>query len=557
MPRTPEKTERQRQTEASPERRAEEGVRSIEKRIAPEVRVLMNQIQECPYEPELPNVKPTEWNLAKIKILGDVHFIPGRDGKSLLIGTLKVVNGVHQWQRVGAESLSPSLIMAAKLSLGLEPSSPALPEPTKVTTHPTETKTQTPATPERSRETIVPGTENTPERLLEAFRGIRITVDGRDVPVNLDAKIASPTALQSLLKKNSISTARYPTYAQNMRDHARVLSAALAGKNPRSVTFDGLRFSVVDGSRTIVSTATRAYGLDARGNVSTLSGTRVNFQDKPSGFEVTVNGRREIHRADGGLAVAEQGGVRQFFDGSNQVPILEQQNGETFIVGASGSRVGMRPRGSIRSLAEAGEWGATIAQKLRTPEAIGAFVSQFFYGQDYQKSSEQTEWRNNQIQRPASAIQYQKENSQDVQHWQRTLFQRSGDCEDFALLAQGLLAQAGIKSFTSLVTPSHYETVYFESAGTDQSGRETYFVCTVGLRGFQRSTQAFSNLGEAVQSLWEPLRSGASSASRFVLKSGPDGAVIHDQPKNPSDKKADVYTADYSDDVYFRQFIRR
>ncbi len=487
MPRTPEKSERQRQTELSPERGAEERVRSIEKRISPDV----------------------------------------------------------------------SSLMAAKLKLRHESKSSAQVEAKKEVPPPAVKKTQTPAAPERTRETIAQGTENTPERLLEAIRGIRITVDGRDVPVNLDAKISSATALQSLLKRNSISAARYTTYAQNMRDHAHVLSAALVGKNPRSVSFDGLRFSVADGSRTIVSTATRAYALDARGNVSTLSGTRVDFQDKPSGFEVTVNGQREIHRTDGGLAVAEQAGVRQFYDGSNQVPVLEQQNGETFIVGQGGSRVSMRPRGSIRSLAEAGEWGAGIAQTLRTPEAIGAFVSQFFYGQDYQKASEQADWKNNQIQKPASAIQYQHENTQDVQHWQRTLLQRSGDCEDFALLAQGLLAQAGIKSFTSLVTPSHYESVFFEPAGTDQSGRETYFVCSVGLRGFKRSTQAFSSLGEAVQSLWDPMNSGASSPSQFALKGGTAGAIIHDQPKNPSDKKGDVYTADYRDDTYFRQFIRR
>lgn len=557
MPRTPEKAERQRQTEASPERRAEEGVRAIEKKIAPEVRTLMTQITECPYQLELPNVKPTEWNLAKAKVLGDIHFIPGRDGKSLLIGTLTTVNGVDQWRRVSAESLSPSLVMAARLQLGLEPRSPAATETTKETERPVEKKTQVPAAPERTRETIAPGTETTPERLLESIRSIRLSADGRNVPVSIDTKISSPTGLQRLLQRNSISAARYPTYAQNMRDHARVLSAALAGKNPRSVSFDGLRFSVVDGSRTIVSTATRAYALDAAGNVSTLSGTRVDFKDKPNGFEVTVNGQREIHRTDGGLAMTEQGGVRQFFDGSNQVPVLEQRNGETFIVGANGTRVGMKPRGSMRSFAEAGEWGADIAQRLRTPEAIGAFVSQFFYGQDYQKASEQADWKNNQIQRPASAIQYTAEKTQDVQHWQRTLLQRTGDCEDFALLAQGLLSQAGINSFATMVTPSHYESVFFETAGTDQSGRETYFVCTVGLRGFQRSTQPFSNLGEAVQSLWDPMHSRASSPSQFVLKGGPAGAVIHDQPKNPSDKKGDVYTAEYSDDSYFRQFIRR
>ncbi len=487
MPRTPEKNDRQKQTEVSPERRAEERVQSIEKRISPDV----------------------------------------------------------------------SSLMAAKLKLRQKPTPSAPREAKTEVPRPATKKTQTPIAPERTRETIAPGTENTPERLLESIRSIRISADGRDVPVSIDAKLSSDTGLQRLLQRNSISAARYPAYAQNMRDHARVLSAALAGKNPRSVSFDGLRFSVVDGSRTIVSTATRAYALDASGNVSTLSGTRVDFQDKPNGFEVTVNGQREIHRTDGGLAMTEQGGVRQFFDGSNQVPILEQRNGETFIVGANGARVGMKPRGSMRSFAEAGEWGADIAQRLRTPEAIGAFVSQFFYGQDYLKGSEQAEWKANQIQKPASAIQYQQESAQDVQHWQRTLLQRSGDCEDFALLAQGLLSQAGINSFATMVTPSHYESVFFEPAGIDQSGRETYFVCSVGLRGFQRSTQPFSNLGEAVQSLWDPMNSRASSPSQFVLKGGPAGAVIHDQPKNPSDKKGDVYTAEYGDEAYFRQFIRR
>jgi hypothetical protein len=237
--------------------------------------------------------------------------------------------------------------------------------------------------------------------------------------------------------------------------------------------FDGFRFSVKDGSKTIVSTATRALILGANGSTSTLSGESVSRRDTPSGFEMTVNGQREIHRNDGSIRMTEQGSTRQFFDGNNQIPILEQRNGETFIVAPGGERVGMKPRGSLRGYGDAAEWGTQIARTLKTPEAIGAFISQFFHGQDYEFGSEKNE-RNQQIQKPQASIQYQHEGrgQQDVKHWQRTLIERSGDCEDFALLANGLLKQAGIKSFTMLVTPEHYESVYFEPAGTDSSGRD-------------------------------------------------------------------------------------
>ncbi|MBP9850497.1 MAG: hypothetical protein KBC47_02290 [Candidatus Peribacteraceae bacterium] len=531
---------------------------TVERRIVPEVQTYMAQIKECPYEPELPNVPSSEWKLSSVKVLGDLHFIPGRDGRSLLIGTLKTVNGKDQWQRLNPESLSPSLVMAAKLSLGLQP---RLAEPQVQTTpvRPKERKTETPKTPERRTERVAPGTEKTPEKVLEALRGISVSADGRDVPVSFDASMSSPSGLQSLLRKNGISASRYPTYVKNMNDHARILSDALSGKNPNGVSFDGLKFSVRDGSRTLFTTATRVLVRDQSGNISTLIGNSANFRDLPNGFEITLNGHREVHREDGSIQMAQEGGTQQFFDGDNRTPLMELRNGETFIVAASGERVPMKPRGALRNFSEAATWGRQIAQKLKTPEAIGAFVSQFYYGQDYNESAERSNWRGNQIQNQSSAIRYQPEGrgQQDVKHWQRTMLDRSGDCEDFALLAQGLLEQAGINSFAMLVTPLHYESVYFEPAGNDESGRPTYFACTVGLMGFKRSTKAYAQLGQAVNSLWDPQGSRASSPATFVYKGGPDGAIIHDQPKNPSDTKGEVYMAEYAaEEAYFRQFIK-
>jgi hypothetical protein len=127
-------------------------VDTVEKRIAPEVRNFMNQLKECPYELELPNVKSTEWNLAKAKVLGDTHFIPWRDGKSLLVGSLTTVNGEDVWKRLNPVSLSPSLVMAAKISLGLQPELPASREaPASPAPRTPEKKTQAPAPVERPR----------------------------------------------------------------------------------------------------------------------------------------------------------------------------------------------------------------------------------------------------------------------------------------------------------------------------------------------------------------------------------------------------------------------
>lgn len=391
------------------------------------------------------------------------------------------------------------------------------------------------------------------ESVHAALQDISIEAQGQKLPIDW----LSLRALSHFVATRNISPQRFAHYVKNMRDHAAILSNALENSSWRGrVRFNGECFVANNGQKTLTTTATMVLVTDGnRRGPKTLDGRGVSEQKKPTSTEYRIGGRREIHRNDGGLMAIEQGNRLQFFDGDNRRPVLEQVNKEKFIVGPSGERVGMRPRGSNGL-----EWGRSIARSLRTPEAIGAFVSQFYYGPDYKRDGtpENTAWLSD-VKDSSNPAQWvaDPENRQIVQRWDKTLERRAGDCEDFALLAQGLLEQVGIQSFTVMVTKSHYETAFFERAANGG-----YHVCTVGLGGFKRSTETFPTTGEAVATLWNGKQ---VSSAQFALTQPGVRETFGDYPAHvpgayilyqPDSRGAISDMKEYRDKEFFESYVR-
>lgn len=434
--------------------------------------------------------------------------------------------------------LDPTFRVAASAMLTGRTSAPVSPERPQMST-------ERPRLPER-RETLV---DETPESVLRALGEIRIE-SGRSM---LGIKLPDARSLASTLRKNNVPPERFPQFVQNMREHAALLSNAISQRPAfhdwqGEIGFAGEHLTAESGGERLITMANRVL-VESGGRITTFDGKAATFTDNPTSKEVRIGDLREISRGDAGLQMTEQRGTIRYFDGNNSRPVMERVNGEVFIIGPNGQRVGMRPRGSVRSPQDAIAWGREIAGNLRTPEAIGAFISQFQHGQDYKGAGrqEQQDWVKNVTLR-GNPVQYVAESGgqQNIQNWQTTLMLRTGDCEDFALLAQGLLELAGIPSFVMLVSPDHFEAVYFEVAPGGG-----YRVCAVGLRGFNRSTQVFPSLGEAARSLWNKQTTNATSGARYVSDAQSDGIFV--QGQNGTDDSGIV---DYSNEAYFRQFVR-
>ena len=347
-----------------------------------------------------------------------------------------------------------------------------------------------------------PRSGSSAETLFRDVQSLSISIAGEKVLVSIDGEPASPQQFESFLRKRGITPARYAVCVNALRQHLDVAENALRSvtSRPWKVVFRGNHFELQSGDARYFTTMTSVLRFKDAKSATTLDGQSVSVQERPTSVEYRFGSTRELHRMDGTLQYREEGDRKQYFDGSS-TPLMERTNGRSYIVGADGQRIDVaRPvtKNSVDG------YISDIASKLRSPEAIGAFVSQFWLSKDFKGATpENAEWLS-QIQRSgANPVNFTLEKSakQDVQHWRRTLLLRSGDCEDFALLAKEFLRRVGIESFAMRVKQEHFEAVYFEKAGIE-NGRQTYAVCTVGLLGFHRSKETFSDLGSAVKSLW-------------------------------------------------------
>lgn len=392
------------------------------------------------------------------------------------------------------------------------------------------------------------------ENLLSALQQ-QISIESSGEPLT----ILWPTAatLSHYLRTNGVPKTRYEQYVKNIKDHAELLRASLrVSKFRGNVTFDGQHFIATDGKTLLMTTATRVLKKRSPSNTFTLLDGKepVSIRENATTTEYRVSGRRELHRRDGGLQLLEQGSTLSYYDGSNRTPLIEKR-GDDIVIGPNAA-VGISPKGD--SLAYARE----IVRRLRTPEAIGAYVSQFYHGQDFSgPTPEHRAWLQSIQKGGDKPAQYVADIGNQTQTWQKTLERGAGDCEDFALLAQGLLELAGINSFTMMVSPVHYETVYFEPAAGGN-----FYVCTVGLRGFHRSRQTFSSHGQAVASLWEGTGSGAQVALRNPAVRAqfanprdanryPENAPGIFQLRQPGDQDGNSDMIEYSDEAYFAQYV--
>lgn len=401
--------------------------------------------------------------------------------------------------------------------------------------------------PERSQESVV---AMQAESLFRDVQSLSIMIAGERVSVSMDSSLGSPELLASFLRKRGVTPARYAVCASALRQHLAVAENALQNTKlgPWKVVFVGNHFDLVSKNARLRTTMTSVLRFRGDGMASTLEGESVAVQERATTTEYRFGSKRELHRMDGTLQYRQQGDRKEYFDGST-TPIMERTKDRSFIVGADGKRIDVARPVTKQSV---DAYASEIASRLRSPEAIGAFVSQFWLSKDFKGATlENAEWLSRIRRDGANPVSFalEKDGVQDVQHWRRTLMRRSGDCEDFALLAKELLRKIGVESFAMRVKQDHFEAVYFEKAGVE-NGRQTYAVCTVGLLGFHRSVQTFPDLGSATKSLWaggerKDLKDMLPSSSEVsdpaskqmisdILKHGGAEAYL-DQPENEDD----------------------
>lgn len=387
------------------------------------------------------------------------------------------------------------------------------------------------------------------EALFRTVQSLSIMIAGERVSVSINGEPSTPQQLESFLRKRGVTPARYEVCAKALRQHLLNAEKALKNTNsgPWKVIFRGNHFEFQSNNARFITTMTSVLRLSDDHRVATLEGESVSMREHSTTVEYHFGSKRELHRMDGTLQYREEGDRKQFFDGSS-TPLMERTKDASYVVGADGQRVDVARPVTKQSV---DGYVSEIASKLRSPEAIGAFVSQFWLSKDFKGATlENAEWLT-EIKKDINPVKFalEKSGKQDVQHWRRTLLLRSGDCEDFALLAKEFLRRIGVESFAMRVKQDHFQTIFFEKAGME-NGRQKYAVCSVGLFGFHRSTETFTDLASAVKSLWQggqrtdlkDLLPSPSDVSDPATKQMITDAVKHggaevylDQPENEND----------------------
>ncbi len=469
-----------------------------------------------PIEPQndVPELNAGKWDLNHIIKLGNDHFILSRDGREM-----EMLHIDDEGRMSTSTNVQPAIVSVAVEKIhamrGTDATSPSLDAP-RSRTAPSRTPAaaprakreapaRAPARAQEERREVAP-TAGSIEEMFNEFKNLSLSVNGENIRVALDVRFSTPMGIASYLRKNGVPIARYESYLRSMNDQKNLLEKALSGKSRKyAVEWRGDHFEAkAERYPVITTTATDVFETDAMTNVETslVTGHTLSRIARSTGTEYKYSdGTREFHRTDGIQYRETSKGARQFFDGSNKQPVMEKTSTGVNVFGPDGDKVNATRRPT--TVPEAKRYADDLVKKLKTPEAIAAFVSQFYLSHEYKTSPDNAQWLREIQKNDANPVAYKGEapNVQEVQRWDDTLIKGSGDCEDYALLAQELLERAGIKAFCMKVSIAHYEAVYFEPAGVDERGQKQFHVCNLGLSGFKRSTQTFTSLPEAAKSL--------------------------------------------------------
>ncbi len=560
----PESTERPKQAVDLPRETA---------RSVAETERLLSSMEECELQPQKnkSELDGRKWDLKNVVGIGDFYFISGLNQNPAQSGApatypmqvLRIKDGrISQ-----AEDVPPAIVGAAAKKImqmrGLAPAQSAAAPITPPTEAPPHREQPMPAAaPERARQNEGSDIQS----VFDALQFGPVTVGDSSAEVRLSENLSTPVKLASYLRKNGIPVARYATYTQTMREQHASLSKVLAKSSGNwTVRFIGSSFEATAGKYEIKTTATDVLikGGEYRSETSLISGTTVGITPKAVGVEYNYGDEtKEYHRTDSLQYRKKPDGTIQFFDGSNTQPTMEKKGDNITVFGPDGSGVDVLRRPKE---ADADRYINELAAKLKTPEAIGAYLSQFYLTHEYTGSPEQL--RSYEVLKKGNGpVNYQADpqGEQDVQRWDETLVKGKGDCEDYALLGQELLERAGIRSFAMLVDPNHYQAVFFENAGVDENGRQQYHACSVGLSGFQRSKETFTDLGEAAKSQWNG-GSGVASGVDTILNTNEKeankvqdgGIVVQKMPNSRSDRSGTLGVVPYKKQSYYAYYIRR
>jgi hypothetical protein len=363
----------------------------------------------------------------------------------------------------------------------------------------------------------------TAQAIAEALRDTRVL--GKSVTL---------TASKSYVQKFNIPPTRIDEHVAALKDMAaRVEQAAKQrGWNPSDVEVasDGCTVTAVSRGKNESIRASHTQLLRAAANPPTspgkkggkmtvwesiTDGSRVEESPTSTGTEYVStgkNGRVRIVELRDGRILREQGAgnipeASTFYDGSAASPRIIRVttakatvqldargggksvtlNRGMHVVGEGGPIEMRRPRNAK----EAEEYLRDVAVKLRTPEAIGAFVSSYLTKEDRTASGGR---------RIAglSTVNFKAEKAgeQYIQSAIETVMKGSGDCEDFAVLANKLMTLAGHPSVVARESFNHYVCAYLEKVGRE------YVLCTIDTAGFKRLPRLYLTAADAMAAVW-------------------------------------------------------
>lgn len=249
---------------------------------------------------------------------------------------------------------------------------------------------------------------------------------------------------------------------------------------------------------------------------SLADGSRVQWTQVRNGQQFVISGSggqvRVVEMPDGRMLREEgsSGGAPSatlFYDGDSSRPSIVRVNGTRarvrFSAGGDGEGADlehgsyvMGEGGPVRlqrpqSQEQAHAYLQQVALSLRTPEAIGAFVSSYMTSHD---SIGRSGRRIPSL--AVASFQSESGGQQYIQSAIETVMRATGDCEDFAVLASTLLQMAGISNVVARASSNHYKCVFLERTAAG------YILCTIDTGGYSRSNRVFRSGAEAMASLW-------------------------------------------------------
>lgn len=346
----------------------------------------------------------------------------------------------------------------------------------------------------------------------------------------LGQNIAAPSVTASFPKKHDIPPSRIPQHVENLGVMGKRLedAATQRGWKKENVTAgsNGLQLWLKSGSETLLATRTlilsaaNATPEKPGGTWTTEDGAIVTWERKANRDVFSLNrgnSRTRISELHDGRMLREQMSgrgdpdVTSFYDrdakrpdlirvnaASATVPLAADGTGETVqlrhgmhIVGENGVVPLARPG----SPEQADDYLREVAKTLRSPEAIGAFVSSFFTGHDSIALKSRKGYR---IPTASTVLfENEKRGEQYIKSPAETISDGKGDCEDFAVLAWRLCKEAGIPALIARQSHNHYVCTFLEPAPGG------FIRSQIDTGGFSRNRDVFSTAAAAMASTWD------------------------------------------------------